>query len=70
MFFIRIENYSNLQEADTLTYFYHIFLTRWRVFLTRWKFFPLTELTDLTDPFCAPFRFHRTPPAYRFHRTL
>ena len=37
---------------------------------TRWGGFSLTEHTDLTDPFCALFRTHRTPPAYRFHRTL
>ena len=32
--------------------------------------FSLTELTDLTEPFCALFRTHRTPSAYRYHRTL
>ena len=37
---------------------------------TRWGDFSLTELTDLTDPFCAQFRSHRTPPAYRYHRTF
>ena len=35
-----------------------------------WAVFSLTELTDLTEPFCAQFRSHRTPPAYRIHRTL
>ena len=30
----------------------------------------LTELTDVTDLICAQFRSHRTPPAYRYHRTL
>ena len=34
------------------------------------KVFSLTELTDLTEPFCALFRSHRTPPAYRVHRTF
>ena len=37
---------------------------------TRWGGFSLTELTDLTEPFSALFRSHRTPPAYRYHRTL
>ena len=37
---------------------------------TRWGVFSLTELTDLAEPFCALFRTHRTPPAYRYHRTL
>ena len=32
--------------------------------------FSLTELTDLTERYCAQFRTHRTPPAYRVHRTL
>ena len=32
--------------------------------------FSLTELTDLTEPFCTLFRTHRRPPAYRCHRTL
>ena len=39
-------------------------------FLSRWGDFSLTELTDLTEPFCTLFRFHRRPPAYRVHRTL
>ena len=39
-------------------------------FLSRWGGFSLTELTDLTEPFCAQFRSHRTPPAYREHRAL
>ena len=32
--------------------------------------FSLTELTDLTERYCAQFRTHRTPPAYRVHRAL
>ena len=62
------------------------------VFEIRWGVFSLTELTDLTEPFCAKFNSwgilshtdltdltehicaqfwtHRTPPAYRYHRTL
>ena len=32
--------------------------------------FSLTDLTDLTEPLCAQFRTHRTPLAYRYHRTL
>ena len=40
------------------------FLLSQRVFLS------LTELTDLTEPFCAQFRAHRRPPAYRVHRTF
>ena len=35
-----------------------------------WGGLSLTELTDLTEPYSALFRSHRTPPAYRFHRTL
>ena len=35
-----------------------------------WVVFSLTELTDLTEPFCAQFRAHRRPPAYRYHRGL
>ena len=38
--------------------------------LSRRIFLSLTELTDLTEPFCALFRTHRTPPAYRYHRGL
>ena len=38
--------------------------------LSRRTFLSLTELTDLTEPFSALFRFHRTPPAYRYHRML
>ena len=38
--------------------------------LSRRIFLSLTELTDLTEPFCAQFRAHRTPSAYRFHRGL
>ena len=40
------------------------------VFLSRWGGLSLTELTELTEPFCAQFRAHRTPPAYRVHRAL
>ena len=40
------------------------FLLSQRVFLS------LTELTDLTEHFCALFRTHRTPPAYRIHRAF
>ena len=39
-------------------------------FLSQRTFLSLTELTDLTEPFCALFRAHRTPPAYRYHRTF
>ena len=35
-----------------------------------WKVLSLTELTDLTEHICALFRTHRTPSAYRIHRTL
>ena len=38
--------------------------------LSRRIFLSLTEPTDLTDPFCAQFRTHRTPPAYRYHRAF
>ena len=41
-----------------------------KVFLLRWRVLSLTELTDLTEPICALFRSHRTPPAYRYHRGL
>ena len=41
-----------------------------KVFLSRWGVLSLTELTDLTEPICALFRSHRTPPAYRYHRTF
>ena len=40
------------------------FLLSQRVFLS------LTELTDLTEYFCALFRTHRRPPAYRIHRAF
>ena len=40
------------------------------VYLLRWGVLSLTELTDLTEPFCAQFRTHRRPPAYRVHRAL
>ena len=32
--------------------------------------FSLTEPTELTEPFCAQFRTHRRPSAYRVHRAL
>ena len=37
---------------------------------TRWGGFSLTELTEFTEHFCAQFRAHRTPSAYRVHRAL
>ena len=40
------------------------------IFETRRGVLSLTELTDLTELFGAQFRTHRTPPAYRIHRTL
>ena len=40
------------------------------VFLSRWGGFSLTERTEFTEHFCAQFRAHRTPPAYRVHRAL
>jgi len=39
-------------------------------FLSRRVFFSLTERTEFTEHFCAQFRAHRTPPAYRVHRAL
>ena len=39
-------------------------------FLSRRVFFSLTERTEFTEHFCAQFRAHRTPPAYRGHRGL
>ena len=38
--------------------------------LSRRIFLSLTELTDLTEPCCAQFWSHRTPSAFRIHRTL
>ena len=38
--------------------------------LSQRVFLSLTELTDVTDLICAQCRTHRTPPAYRYHRTL
>ena len=38
--------------------------------LSRRIFLSLTELTDLTEHYCALFRYHRTPSAYRVHRAL
>ena len=43
-------------------------MVRGEVFLSRWGGLSLTELTDLTEPFCAQFRAHEevapppTPP--------
>jgi len=39
-------------------------------FLSRRVFFSLTERTEFTEHFCAQFRAHRTPSAYRVHRGL
>ena len=39
----------------------------WRV---TWGDFSLTEHTEFTEPFCAQFRAHRTPSAYRVHRAF
>ena len=39
-------------------------------FETRWGVFSLTERTEFTEHFCAQFRAHRTPSAYRVHRGL
>ena len=36
----------------------------------RWGVLSLTERTEFTEHFCAQFRAHRTPPAYRVHRAL
>ena len=38
--------------------------------INSWVSFSLTEYTDLTEPFCALFRSHRRPLAYRVHRTF
>ena len=37
---------------------------------TRWGVFSLTERTEFTEHYCAQFRAHRRPPAYRYHRTF
>ena len=37
---------------------------------TRWGVLSLTERTEFTEHFCAQFRAHRTPSAYRVHRAL
>ena len=37
---------------------------------TRWGGLSLTERTEFTEHFCAQFRAHRRPPAYRFHRAF
>ena len=39
-------------------------------FLSRRVFFSLTERTEFTEHYCAQFRAHRRPPAYRYHRGL
>ena len=44
--------------------------SRGESFLLCWIFLSLTELTDLTEHYCALFRYHRTPSAYRYHRTF
>ena len=41
-----------------------------KAYETRCGVFSLTDLTDLTDPYSAMFRTHRTPSAYRVHRAL
>jgi len=67
---MRIENYSNHHEADTLTYFYHIFLTRWGVFShTLGRFFS-HRAHRVHGGFWRTVWAHRTPPAYRGHRGL
>ena len=38
--------------------------------VTRWGVLSLTERTEFTEHFCAQFRAHRRPPAYRVHRAL
>ena len=50
--------------------FFCVICEKKNIFETRWGGFSLTELTDFTEPFCALFRTHRTPPAYRIHRGL
>ena len=58
---MRIKNNTYHPTKGSLTDFYHIFLSCWGVF-------SLTELTDLTEHFCALFRSHEevapppTPP--------
>ena len=58
---MRIENNTYHPTKGSLTDFYHLFLSCWEVF-------SLTELTELTEPFCALFRAHEelapppTPP--------
>ena len=44
--------------------------SRGESFLLCWIFLSLTERTEFTEPFCAQFRAHRRPPAYRVHRAL
>ena len=39
-------------------------------YLSRWGILSLTEGTEFTEHFCAQFRAHRTPPAYRVHGAL
>ena len=46
------------------------FCEKKNIFETRWGVLSLTERTEFTEHFCALFRAHRTPPAYRIHRTL
>ena len=39
-------------------------------YLSRWGVLSLTERTEFTEQFCAQFRAHRRPSAYRVHRAL
>ena len=43
---------------------------RGEFFLSQRTFFSLTERTEFTEQFCAQFRVHRRPSAYRVHRAL
>ena len=43
---------------------------RGEFFLSQRTFFSLTERTEFTEHFCAQFRAHRRPSAYRGHRGL
>ena len=46
------------------------FCEKKNIFETRWGVLSLTERTEFTEHFGAPFRAHRTPSAYRGHRGL
>jgi len=37
---------------------------------TRWGVLSLTDRTEFTEHYCAQFRAHRTPSAYRVHRAF